>query len=1310
MKRRLLIGLSLILILGFSLWFGYFLFFTSEGVPWILKGVSWFSPLTLRAEKWEGRLAGNLRLEGLQAGWKDGRLRVHTWSSRLTPGRLLQGKIFFEEIKASGVIVEQLQQRTEPLDLSWPRPGGFLTRLNSEVRFLEIQELSYRTPDNPVRHLQAIQGSLIWNQGILALSQLSLKSDLGRLEGDLGLGFRTPALKIDLKWAAERPWQGMEQFLIQGRLGPDWKGMILTGPLQIRGLKEGKERFIFQSQLGIAPHRIDIRKIVLRESGRKGFLGGEGAVLLDEIDPSFQARMKLTDLDFSREVGTAVTLSGQVRLKGKPAAYSGTFDLIKKGPSWQAARLAGDLQGNQAGFNLAIHQGQWLKGSLQGRLEIDWAEGISLEGSLQGRDLRTEVFHPRLPGLINLEARGKYVRRLSGLNQASFILNLPHSRFQGKSLAGMVKARIDHGALLIDQAGFSGAGFSFSGRGNFSEGLKVEARVSDLSLLLPDGAGSFTGTGWLRWRNNLLGTGLTLSGKGLRWKSAACQDLKLEALRDPEKTGTSIKGTARIQGMDSPYFKAQSLLLEISGTQTLHRVNLSLIESGGKWEAGLSGTYQQKEWTGTIQNFSVVLPGAPPLLLRSAASFKISSRQLQIPLLILAGKEGEQVTIKTDLGLKPLIGDLSSEWQNIDLARTRPFLKKTRVSGKTSGRLQTVFLANHRLDLVGRVGLSGVVQQGNRRLEVTRGVLDLSWNGKGLRSSWDLQTRDGGRLQGQAGSKEKGRPAFPEQGKFTLTAAGLDPDLFYPLKVRGFQVRGRIGGQAEGEWTRGPRFTLRGRMGFSRGSLHWQEKEAAFETRIKTAEVGLLWSGDLLQGDLDLELEEYGKIKGDFRLPLPARIPLKLQTSAALEVNARGTVRERGLLTSLFPEALQTSRGLIQAQLSVRGTWEKPDLSGNLNLTDAGADILPLGLQIRNVSAEAAFNQNRITLTKLHMVSGPGSMEGKAVFRLQGWKISEMEGTLTGNRFQFINRPGIRALANPALKITGPAERLNLSGTMEIPEAFITGGQAPGFKQASSDVRVIDSKAPSGKGGNWPVQGEIQLRLGHEVRLKAGGLDAYLQGGLSVGLNGTQSLRTRGEIQVSRGHYLLQNQKLEITRGRFSFKGDPENPSLDLLALRTIPGRQRLGEITEDIQAGISVTGTLENNQVKLYSRPPLSETDILSYILFGEPLKSGTGRQNLALISQAAGVLVGGNLQDKLTGLFKLDTIEVQSEKGDLSRSVITVGKYLNPRLFLGLGGSLFDNSYQVILRYSLTPRLEIETKSGSHSSGGIFFKMDFE
>ena len=88
----------------------------------------------------------------------------------------------------------------------------------------------------------------------------------------------------------------------------------------------------------------------------------------------------------------------------------------------------------------------------------------------------------------------------------------------------------------------------------------------------------------------------------------------------------------------------------------------------------------------------------------------------------------------------------------------------------------------------------------------------------------------------------------------------------------------------------------------------------------------------------------------------------------------------------------------------------------------------------------------------------------------------------------------------------------------------------------------------------------------------------------------------------------------------------------------------------------------------------------------------------------------MGEKTENSLISRLDLDTLDIQSSGGDVSRSIVTVGKYLDPRLYLGLGGSLFSNTYQVILRYALTPRLELETKGGTQSGGGIFFKVDFE
>jgi translocation and assembly module TamB len=80
------------------------------------------------------------------------------------------------------------------------------------------------------------------------------------------------------------------------------------------------------------------------------------------------------------------------------------------------------------------------------------------------------------------------------------------------------------------------------------------------------------------------------------------------------------------------------------------------------------------------------------------------------------------------------------------------------------------------------------------------------------------------------------------------------------------------------------------------------------------------------------------------------------------------------------------------------------------------------------------------------------------------------------------------------------------------------------------------------------------------------------------------------------------------------------------------------------------------------------------------------------------------------LSGGLGIDTPDIQTGSGDISRPLVTVGKYLNPRLYVGLEGSLFTNTYQIIVRYSLTKNLEVEFKTGTVSGANIYFKIELD
>lgn len=60
-------------------------------------------------------------------------------------------------------------------------------------------------------------------------------------------------------------------------------------------------------------------------------------------------------------------------------------------------------------------------------------------------------------------------------------------------------------------------------------------------------------------------------------------------------------------------------------------------------------------------------------------------------------------------------------------------------------------------------------------------------------------------------------------------------------------------------------------------------------------------------------------------------------------------------------------------------------------------------------------------------------------------------------------------------------------------------------------------------------------------------------------------------------------------------------------------------------------------------------------------------------------------------------------------SESLLIVGKYLTPQLYLSYGRSLFTGGSLLRLRYDIFKHWQIETQAGSESGGDIFYKIDF-
>jgi translocation and assembly module TamB len=348
---------------------------------------------------------------------------------------------------------------------------------------------------------------------------------------------------------------------------------------------------------------------------------------------------------------------------------------------------------------------------------------------------------------------------------------------------------------------------------------------------------------------------------------------------------------------------------------------------------------------------------------------------------------------------------------------------------------------------------------------------------------------------------------------------------------------------------------------------------------------------------------------------------------------------------------------------------------------------------------------------------------------LSGWQVIGYQGTISGENFQTVYFPELQILSTPKLSIEGTPQKLKLRGELHVPELRIVGAPSRKAVAPSGDVVLEGRSAPPAASSPMVLDAQVRIRLGEKVFVKVAGIDAQLGGAIDLSLSSLDRITSKGEIKVVKGRYRTYGVNLEIVRGRLFFAGAPiDDPTLDFLALRTIG----------DVKAGVTVAGTLKKPVTKLYSEPAMPDVDVLAYVVLGHPL-GGSGEQ-ASLVSQAAGALLTSGqaeaLQEKIKSRLGLSTLEIQGGVGGttspmgykplqvtppgeipaeqqpgITETMLTVGKYLTPKLYFSYGKSLFTGNNLFRLRYDIFRKWQVESQTGGGESGvDLYYKLEFK
>jgi translocation and assembly module TamB len=430
------------------------------------------------------------------------------------------------------------------------------------------------------------------------------------------------------------------------------------------------------------------------------------------------------------------------------------------------------------------------------------------------------------------------------------------------------------------------------------------------------------------------------------------------------------------------------------------------------------------------------------------------------------------------------------------------------------------------------------------------------------------------------------------------------------------------------------------------------------------------------------------------------------QPGAALQGLVEARVANLGVWGTWVPPGWRLS-GALDTVAQFDGTLAAPRITGSMRGSGLGLRNVLEGVNLTDGQLDLQLTGDQARIERFSFQGGAGRLDitGGAELGTQ----PRVTLQLVADQFRVLGRIDRRVVASGQAGVTLRDRRLQIDGGFTVDEGFIDigRGDAPTL---DSDVRVqrsagvasaaaaeLAATAPAHGVGATPaqapaqVQVRVKINLGPNLQLRGQGVDTRLGGDVVLTSLGGK-LAVTGSVSTVNGRYAAYGQRLDITRGRFVFNGDPGNPRIDVLAIRP----------NLDVQVGVLVDGQAQNPRIRLYSDPELADYDKLSWLVLGRS-PDGLGSADTALLQRAAFALLSGSgtgPTDKLLEAIGLTDFSFRQTEGDTRDTIISLGKQLSSRWYVGYerGVQATTGTWQLI--YRVAQRFTLRAQSGSESA----------
>jgi autotransporter translocation and assembly factor TamB len=412
-----------------------------------------------------------------------------------------------------------------------------------------------------------------------------------------------------------------------------------------------------------------------------------------------------------------------------------------------------------------------------------------------------------------------------------------------------------------------------------------------------------------------------------------------------------------------------------------------------------------------------------------------------------------------------------------------------------------------------------------------------------------------------------------------------------------------------------------------------------------------------------------------------------------------------------FTTALINARGTLQAKIDVNGAADDPHPNGAITITDGAFDVPTTGVAYSHINGRVDLRPDGVHIDNITVLDNHDSaLSISGDLGIHEREVGAFNIYVTGNDFKVVDNKMGNVRIDTNLQIAGDLVNPRVEGDLGVNTGVVNldpilasvGTSAYATKQTEF---VTD--ASNDQGQTPPPSGFAGLRLNMHVTvpddlvvratdlsvpdapISLGAVNMTLGGDLRVTKEPGGIVSIVGPVRTIRGWYDFQGRRFTLLRdGTIQFVGTwPPDPQLNIKTQRIIQG----------VTANVNVQGSLSMPQVVLTSMPPLEQADILSLIVFNQPLNQVGEGQQITLTQRAQQMATGqlaGALSRSLGSALNVSEFQIAAGGDNGSAAQLTVGQQVGQHIYVKVEQGIGDqSSTNFVFEYELTDWLRMQS-----------------